>query len=47
MSNLIGENMLTRTNADEHLTMVLQGTFNHRTDETAHELKDNHDHVNY
>ena len=46
MANVIGENMLARTDADGHVTMALQAILNHRKDETAYELKDKYVYVN-
>ena len=46
MSKVIGEHMLTITDAFGHITMVLQATLNHRKDKTACELKDRRVYVN-
>ena len=46
MSNEIGETMLTTTDADGNVTMVLQTILNHRKYETENELKDKHIYLN-
>ena len=46
MSNVIVENILTRTDAYGYATMIMQAMLNHRKYETAGELKNKHACVN-
>ena len=40
MANIIAENILTRTDADGHVTTALETVLNRRKDDTAYDLQD-------
>ena len=46
MANINLKKLLTRTDADGHVTMLLQTTLDHRKDEIVCALKDKHAHLN-
>ena len=46
MVSTICKNILTRTDDDVYVAMSFQAMLNHTHDESSHELKHKHDHVN-
>ena len=46
MANVIGKNMLSRADADGHVTMLLHAITNHRKNDASYELRDKHFYVN-